>query len=171
MIMVCLSCVLCPHLRSNILVQTEEVVRIIMRFDRYHALPACQVSFWHSLLLISTHEIYVDARCHRGSQLLKERASPGNMLRVGSRVGPIRQKVRDERSSAIAKRGLVSANLAGCPTEIGEFDLSFRRRNRGQGVKESFYRNVLEILKIPRLRVITTAMGKGGVSHGLQFQE
>ena len=58
--------------RLDILIQAEEIAGIIFRFDSYHPLPLLLVRFCHAVLLVATHEIYIDTGFHRPPQLLEE---------------------------------------------------------------------------------------------------
>jgi len=59
-------------MRLNILIQTEEIAGIIVRFDRDQAFPSPVVGFSNAVLLVAAHEIYVDARLHGRPQLFEE---------------------------------------------------------------------------------------------------
>jgi hypothetical protein len=53
--------------RRNILIQLKEVIGIIVRLDRYYAIPSLVISLSHAILLVGAHEIYVNTWSHGGS--------------------------------------------------------------------------------------------------------
>src|SRR6478672_3431432 len=96
----------------NILIQPEEVIQIIVRFNRDHTAPSFLISFRHAILLIATHEVYVNSGFHRPPKLLEKSAYPRYMEGICGRPRPVCQQGDNKRSAAIAKGSLARGNLA-----------------------------------------------------------
>src|ERR1700722_5981097 len=89
----------------DVLIQSKEVIWVIVGLDRDHPLPAFVVGLGHTFLLIAAHEIYVHARLHRRPKAVKDSTDPGNVAGISRSVGPVRQQIHDERRAAIAECG------------------------------------------------------------------
>src|SRR5258708_31144875 len=98
---------------------------IIVRLNRDHTVPSILISLGHSILLIATHKIYVDARLHTWTKFIEESANPGNVADIRRRIRPVRQQIHDERSAPIPECGLVRGDTPRRATEIGKLNLSF----------------------------------------------
>ena len=110
----------------NVLIQPEEVFGIIVRLDRYHALPSFVISLRHAVLFVAAHEVYVNPRFHSGPKFVEDSANPGNIAGVSGWLRPVRQQIQDERSAAITECGLVRSDPCRRATKIGKFNLRFR---------------------------------------------
>jgi hypothetical protein len=110
----------------DVLIQPEEVIGIIVRLDRYDAVPSLVISLRHAILFISAHEVYVNARFHCGPKFFEESANPGYIAGISGWLRPVRQQIHDERSTAVTECGLVSADPCRRATKIGQFNLGFR---------------------------------------------
>ena len=62
--------------RRNILIQVEEIVRIVLGLDRDHPIPPLAVGFRDTILLIAAHEVYVHTWPHGGPKSVEQSANP-----------------------------------------------------------------------------------------------
>ena len=62
--------------RWNILIQPKEIIWIIVRLDRDHAVPSFLISLRYAVLLVATHKVYVNTRLHRGPQFVEQSSNP-----------------------------------------------------------------------------------------------
>ena len=111
--------------RTNILIQAKKVLRIVLRLDCDHTIPSFTIRLGNAILLIATHEIYVDTRLHRRPKFPEETSNPRDVAGIGGWVSPVGQQIQDERSAAISEGGLVCSDQPRRSSEIGKFDLSF----------------------------------------------
>src|SRR5437879_4980129 len=110
----------------NILIQPEEIVGIIVRFNGDHAVPSLVVRLGYAVLLVAAHEIDVDARFHRWPKLTEQSANPRNISSIRRGIRPVGKQIHDERSATIAERGLFRCDLRRRSAEIGKFNLCVR---------------------------------------------
>src|SRR5580700_3236993 len=75
---------------TNILIQPEEVIWVIVRLYRNHAVPSFLIRLRHAILLIAAHKIYIDAGFHRWPKFIKESVNPGNIVGIGGCFRPVR---------------------------------------------------------------------------------
>ncbi len=97
-----------------------------MRLNRYHTVPSFLISLGHAILLVAAHKIYVNTRFHSRPKLVEEPANPGNIVDICGLFRPVRQQIHDERSAAIAERGLLRVDPSSRAAKIGKFNLGFR---------------------------------------------
>src|SRR5580700_9916446 len=87
--------------RWNILIQSKEVIWIIVRRDRNHTVPSFVIGLGHAVLLVTTHKVYVNTRFHSWPKFIEEPAYPGNVAGVRGCIRPASQQIHDERSAAV----------------------------------------------------------------------
>src|SRR5450755_1384363 len=115
----------CALSRRNILIQTKEVLRIVLCLDCDHTIPSFAIRLGDAILLIAAHEIYVDTWLHVWPEFSEEASNPGNIAGIGGWVGPVGQQIQDEGSAAITERGLLGWDQPRRTSKIGKFNLSF----------------------------------------------
>lgn len=72
--------------RRNVLIQTEEVIGIVLGLDGYDAIPSLVISLRHTILFIAAHEVYIHSRFHCGPEFVEECANPGNIPAIRGRL-------------------------------------------------------------------------------------
>src|SRR5436853_4238196 len=160
-----------PFLRTNVLVQAEEVIRIVMRLNSYQTLPAFLVRFRNPVVLVATHEVDVNAWSHSGAESSEQVSNPCDVGRVLSGVRPIAKHVHNEWRTAVTECCLGCANSGRSSTQIGKLNLSHRRGNASQRLHHVVNAAIVESLEVTGLGVIPPAMGKLGVGHCLQSEK
>jgi hypothetical protein len=105
--------------RWNILIQPKEVIWIIVRLNRDHTVPSLLISLGHAILLVAAHKIYVNTRFHSRPKFVEEPTNPGNIADICGLLRPVRQQIHDERSAAIAERGLFRVDPSTAAASLG----------------------------------------------------
>src|SRR5215472_13075842 len=94
----------------NVLIQAEEIVRVVCGLNGPQALPSMAIRLRDSVAFVPTHEIHINAGDHCRTQAAEQISRPGDVGSVVCRFDPVAQNVDHKRRTSVPKGCLIGCH-------------------------------------------------------------